>query len=108
MLNAGQRGALNLVEDQQRDQVEGELEEPLVNGGGVEDNEEILLGGLFHDVLQAVDLVLQNQIVAGAELLQGAVNLGVSNILIAAPIEQDAVLPARLHLDDGVAIGART
>ena len=66
--------------------MQGEGGDMFVNGGGVEYDGQALFGALFHDVIQAVDFVLHNQVVTGTKAFQRQVHLLVCDLLIAAAI----------------------
>ena len=76
-----------------------------VNGRGVEHDAHPPPGRLLHDIGQAVDLVLQDEIVPGLKVLQRPVCLLMGDLLIAAAKKQNAVLPGGIHLNDGMAAG---
>lgn len=95
LIGAARQGrALDLVEDQQPRLVQKKVPDVFVNGRGVEHDAHPPPGRLLHDIGQAVDLVLQDEIVPGLKVLQRPVCLLMGDLLIAAAKSRMQFCPA--------------
>ena len=54
----------------------------------------------FHDFRDGIDLILQKQDIAFAKMAQGRIDFSGRNFLIGTPVNNDAILPARVNLND--------
>jgi len=61
---------------------------------------------LFHDVGHVIDLILQNENIARCKVRQDLVGIVLRNLAVGAAVENDAVLPAALDLNDRVTVRA--
>ena len=92
----------HLVEHKDVDILQRQRQDLLIHGRRVQDNDHALFVGLFHDVRQLVDLVLQNQIVSHREMGKDAVHLLFGDQLVCSAVEQDTVVALLIPLDNGV------
>ena len=103
---AGQTCALDLVDNQPRDRLQRVRQNLLPIGRGVESNAQAPLVRLFHDVGHVIDLILQNKNIARCKVRQDLVGIVLRNLAVGAAVENDAVLPAALDLNDRVTVRA--
>ena len=82
------------------------ITEGFCDGRGVKNHGHPPAVGLLHDVAHFIDLVLQNQKIARAEMSQHAVNVGPGQLHIGAAVHNDTVLPLLVNLNEGVSAGA--
>ena len=106
LVAAGALAGLHLVHQQPGQLAEVHFLQALLVGRGVQHDPHAPGEGRVHDAGQAVDLVLQHQPVALAEVGQRLVDLAVPDAPVGAAVEQYAVFTLFVHLYDGVALHA--
>ena len=99
----GELRRFHAVEQEQVDAFQREVQHARFHRRGVERDVHAPRMRLPHDVRQLVDLVLQQQPVARAEMLQCFVHLCFGDRAVRAAVQQDAVIPLAVVLDDGAA-----
>ena len=59
--------------------------------------------GFFHNISDLIDLVLKDQKISRLEMFHGLIHLLSGDLLVGASVEQNAVLPVTVSLDNGMA-----
>ncbi len=105
-LLSGEDSALHLVDQQPGQALQGHGQKGAVGWRRVERHPHPTPGGLLQDVAHAAGLILQKHHILRREVVQHPVHKGLIQLAVAACMEEDAVLPGGVHLDDGVAVAA--
>lgn len=101
----GQGLALDFVDEEAVDLIQGGGQDVFVDGGGVEVDVELAFGGLFHHLMEAGDFILEEDEVPFFKMGEDGIHIGRIDGPVGPAGNDDGVVPLAVDLDNRVARG---